>query len=668
MSGPLWLTPGDRADTLPLIPRQRPSWAAADPLDELAGRLDGLIAAAVHPDEIAAILESDGMTDDHIRLTYGREDSFALAEELYARVPRRFPEPPGPAVDPWSASLLGCLLRGLVFALPGLAYVLGAPLLAGPPDRLGLPAGTVTLLAGALVGWVWNQSLSHRAYSWLGLGDREAACRALLAGAPAGALLGAVVACSVPGPGSAAVFAAGQSLYLGAATVLLVLGRERALLYALLPMAAGAAATPVLALPTPARAALLLTSLLAALTLAARELPVRDLLTGLGRRWAAARRPRLTRARPHPYSREAAAPQRGRPAARLAEAWARWRASRAAARPARGVRVPRWAQPAEDPARRSGTADKAGPRPGGPAGREPRAPRWARPPAAGWRRLLPEGSARGEAGSRPWWRRVLPGGPAGREPRAPRWARPSAAYGGPAGREPRIPRWTRPPAGLRPWWRPRGGAFALLGRAREGSGVRPSPRLAASLPYGLFGLGTGVLVLHAALGDVLAGGPGATVAAPSAVALTLSMGPAEWLLHRFRSDSLAGLRASTTPGAFWRATAGTLAECLTGYLAVLLALGLAGTALWPDAPGLSGIRLATLLLLGAVMWTGLLLQSFGAVLAAAAVCGAAALAQTVALLTGVGSPHLVQLTVAGTAAAVLAVLVCVLLGRATAHR
>ncbi|WP_455355462.1 hypothetical protein [Streptomyces sp. SYSU K217416] len=622
MSGPLWLTPGDRADTLPLIPRQRPSWAAADPLDELAGRLDGLIAAAVHPDEIAAILESDGMTDDHIRLTYGREDSFALAEELYARVPRHFPEPPGPAVDPWSASLLGCLLRGLVFALPGLAYVLGAPLLAGPPDRLGLPAGTVTLLAGALVGWVWNQSLSHRAYSWLGLGDREAACRALLAGAPAGALLGAAVACSVPGPGSAAVFAAGQSLYLGAATVLLVLGRERALLYALLPMAAGAAATPVLALPTPARTALLLTSLLAALTLAARALPVRDLLTGLGRRWAAARRPRLTRARPHPYSREAAAPQRGRPAARLAEAWARWRARRAAARPARGVRVPRWAQPAEDPARRR-MAGEAGPRPGGPAGREPR---------------------------------------------APRWARPSAAYGGPAGREPRIPRWTRPPAGLRPWWRPRGGAFALLGRARGGSGVRPSPRLAASLPYGLFGLGTGVLVLHAALGDVLAGGPGATVAAPSAVALTLSMGPAEWLLHRFRSDSLAGLRASTTPGAFWRATAGTLAECLTGYLAVLLALGLAGTALWPDAPGLSGIRLATLLLLGAVMWTGLLLQSFGAVLAAAAVCVAAALAQTVALLTGVGSPHLVQLTVAGTAAAVLAVLVCVLLGRATAHR
>ncbi|MEV6649860.1 hypothetical protein [Streptomyces sp. NPDC051219] len=580
MSGPLWLTPGDRADTLPLIPRQRPGRAAADPLEELAERLDDMIAAAVHPDEIAAILESDGMTDDHIRLSYGREDSFALAEELYARVPRRFPEPPGPVVDPWNASLLGCLLRGLVFALPGLAYVLGAPLLSGPPDRLGLPAGTVTLLAGALVGWVWNQSLSHRAYSWLGLGDREAAGRALLAGAPAGALLGAAVSFSVSGPDSAAAFASGQSLYLGAATVLLVLGRERALLYALLPMAAGAALTTVLTLPSAARIALLVTSLLAAVALAARELPLPG---GPGLRAAvlflsALRRRRFATAVSHLYSREAAVPQLG-PHCRQAD---------------------------------------AGPR-------EPRVPRWALPPDA---------TARRAAGLEAWARlrwRLLADGVAG--------LRASGRSG--AGRG---------------------------GREGTASRVRPAPRLAASLPYGLFGLGTGVLVLHAALGEVLASGPGAAVAAPSAVALTLSMGPAEWLLHRFRSDSLAGLRASTTPGAFWRATAGTLAECLTGYLLVLLALGVVGTALWPDAPGLGGVRLATLLLLGAVLWTGLLLQSFGAVLAAASVCGAAALAQTVALLMEADNPQRVQLVVAGTAAAVLAALVCVLLGRATAHR
>ncbi|MFV0130244.1 hypothetical protein ACLGI4_21475 [Streptomyces sp. HMX112] len=481
MSGSLWLKPGTSGDTLPFVPRQRPSWAAADPVDELAARMEELIAAAVHPDEIAAILESDGMTDEHIRLTYGRENSFALAEDLYARVERRFPEPESPPARPWYSELGGCLLRGLIFALPGLAYVLGAPLLAGPPGPRGLPAGTVPLLGGALTGWVWNQALSHRAYSWLGLGDRRAAARALLLGAPAGALLGAAVAVAVAGPGEwgAAAFAAGQALYLGAATVLLVLGRDRALLAALLPLVAGAPVAAWLGLPPAVRVALLLASLTAAVAVAARSVA-------------------------------------------------------------------------------------------------------------------------------PGLARVAPG--------------------------------------------------------------RAAPRLAASIPYGLFGLGTGGLVLYAAIGDVLADGPAAAVAAPSAVALTLSMGPAEWLLHRFRGESQAGLRATGSARAFRRTTAVTLVLCLAGYLAVLTVLALAGTWLWPDAPGLDGARLGSLLLIGTVLWAALLLQSYGAVTAAAAVCGAAAGAQTVALATGAGDPRSVGLVVAGAAAVVLAGLGWVLLGRATAHR
>ncbi|OKK08266.1 hypothetical protein AMK26_04415 [Streptomyces sp. CB03234] len=493
MSGSLWLKAESAGlDTLPAVPRPRPRWAAADPIDELTTRLEDVIAAAVHPDEIAAILESDGMTDDHIRLTYGREDSFALAEDLYARVERRFTEPEGPPTDLWHTGLGGCLLRGLVFALPGLAYVLGAPLLAGPPGPLGLPAGTVPLLAGAVTGWVWNQALSHRAYSWLGLGDRRAAARTLLRGAPAGALLGALVAVAAAGPGEwgGAVFAAGQAVYLGAATVLLVLDRERALLGALAPLIAGTPAAHWVGLPDPVRAALLGTSLAVAVVLA-------------------------------------------------------------------------------------------------------------------WRELRP-------------------------------------------------------------------------GRSHAGERGRAEPRLAASVPYGLFGLGTGGLVLYAAIGDVLAEGAGASAAGapvagasvvgPTAVALTLSMGPAEWLLHRFRSESRAGLRAATSSRAFRRATATTLALCLTVYLAVLLALAVTGTLLWPGAPDIGGIRLASLLLIGTVLWAALLLQSFGAVLSAALVCGAATGAQTVALVTGAGDPRLVGAGVAGAAAVVLAVLGCVLLGRATAHR
>jgi hypothetical protein len=194
------------------------------------------------------------------------------------------------------------------------------------------------------------------------------------------------------------------------------------------------------------------------------------------------------------------------------------------------------------------------------------------------------------------------------------------------------------------------------------------PRLGDSVPYGVFGLGTGLLVLYAALGEVLSGGPAEAVAAPSAVALTLSMGPAEWLLHRFRSGSLAGLRAARSPRGFLLRMLRTLARCLAAYLAVLLALGLAGTLLWPGAPEPTGVRALTLLLLGAVMWSGLLLQSFGAVRPAAVVCAAAAGAQSLALLAGLGQPRLVQLVVAASAAAVLAAMVCTLLGRATAHR
>ncbi|MFF6882243.1 hypothetical protein ACFY9F_03570 [Streptomyces sp. NPDC012421] len=461
-------TPGTASASVSGAPSAAPPATAADPLDELALRLDAFVAAAVHPDEIAALLEADGMTDDHIRLAYGRNDSFALAEDLYARGERRHPEPPHP--EPRApgrlAGLGGCLLRGLVFALPGLAHLLAGPLLAGAPGRYGLPSGTLPLLAGAVTGWVWNQALSHRAHTWLGLGDRAAAARALLTGAPAGALAGTAVAVAAARDGElpAALFAAGQSLYLAAATVLLVLGRERALLAALSPLLG---ALPALRwdLPDPLRVALPAVSLTAACLVAARTL---------------------------------------------------------------------------------------------------------RP-----------GAARGAAG--------------------------------------------------------RGG-----------------PPLAASVPYGLFGLGSGVLVLHAGLGDSLATGTGAVIA------LTLSMGPAEWLLHRFRGGSLARLRTLTTARAFRRAVTGTLLGCLGGYLTALLALTVAATLLWPGTPWPTPDRLLTLLLIGTVLWLGLLLQAFGAVLGAATVCLLAAAAQTLQPAAGP--------LAAGGAAAVLAVLSHVLLVRPTAHR
>ncbi|WP_328725016.1 hypothetical protein [Streptomyces sp. NBC_00259] len=499
MSGSLWLKePGSAGrDALPSVPGSRlpADRSEADPVDELAGRLGDFIAAAVHPDEIAALLESDGLTDEQIRLRYGREDSFALAEELYARAERRFPEPGGPPAAPTGPTLLACLLRGLVFTLPGLAHVLAVPLLAG-----GRPAYE-PLIAAALAGWAWNQALAHRAYTWLGLGDRAAAARSLLLGAPVGALLGTASAVTAEGP--MVLFAAGQSLYLVAATVLLVLGRDRALLLVLAPPAGGALFAALHPMPVWAHLALPLASVIAAVALAA---------------WAVSSELRSAGA--------------------------------------------------------GGAGGAAGP--GGP----------------------------GDPGGKP--------GPAG-------------------GRAHRTP------------------ARGLVTRIRTGG--RGRPRLGGSVPYGLFGLGAGVLVLQVALDTP-----------PFAVALTLGMGPAEWLLHRFRADSLAGLRASTSPHRFRVTVAAALARCLAGHLGALLTLTAAATLLWPGSGhGPGGAALAGVLLLGVVLWTALLLQAFGAVTSAAVVCCAAALATVLV-------PGADLLLVPAAAAVVLVGLVCALLGRVTAHR
>ncbi|MFJ6945294.1 hypothetical protein ACISU4_11700 [Streptomyces wuyuanensis] len=471
MSGSLWLKdPGTAVrGTLPRVPEKpRPSGrTGADPVGELADRLDDFVAAAVHPDEVAALLESDGLTDEQIRRRYGHEDSFALAEELCARVERRFPPPEDPPPGAAGPTLLVCLLRGLLFTLPGLGHVLAAPVLAGGGRTAYAP-----LLAAALAGWTWNQALAHRAYTWLGLGDRPAAARALLRGAPAGVVLGTAAAAAVaPLHAPAVLFAAGQSLYLAAATVLLVLSRERVLLPVLLPLVGGALFAALRPMPAWAHIVLPLVSVTAA----------------------------------------------------------------------------------------AGAAAGA---------------------VAGELRRADPGSRRGN---------------------------------------------------LRRGVRPRGAG--------------------GSVPYGLFGLGSGALVLHVALD------------APAfAVALTLGMGPAEWLLYRFRADSLAGLRASTSPGAFRVSVAAALLRSLAGYAGALLTLMAAALLLWPGAgDGPDAASAAGVLLLGAVLWTGLLLQAFGAVLSPAAVCCAAA-------LVPLFLPGSERLLVPAGASGVLVLLVCAQLGRITAHR
>ncbi|WP_329222559.1 hypothetical protein OG352_35530 [Streptomyces sp. NBC_01485] len=427
MSGPISLDPGGAeqdtlalrlADTRP--PRRRPRWSFDDttlavrlprqgPDEEAVSRLaaelaDG-IGPAVHPYEVAALLEAEGLSAALIKERYGHPNLFSLAAALYEQVPRTFPEP-ARAADPWRPDTVRCLLRGVLFALPGLAYLLTAPLWNAGRHA---PA----LIVAGLVSWAWGQALGHRAHLRLATGRREAG-RTLLIGAPVGAVVATAAAALLTRGGPVTLVAGAQSLYLAAAGVLLVLARERLLLAALTPLIAGAVVLPWWEPGDLLRAGLPVLALLAVLAVTGRVL------------WGA-----------------------------LATA-------------------------------------------------------------------------------------------------------------------------------------------AVPGATR--------PRLLWSLPYGLFGLAAGVLVLLEGRREPYA-----------VILLTVSMGPAEWLLYRYRGLSVAALRATATPAGFLLRSAGILGLCLLGYLLPLLPAAL-----------FTGADPAALLLLAATLWTALLLQAFGVAWPSAVICLAAA--------------------------------------------
>ncbi|MFF3707995.1 hypothetical protein [Streptomyces phaeochromogenes] len=471
MSGPISLEPnGSEQDTLMLRlsdirpPRRRPRWAVDDStltirlpwlgpdeeaVSRLAAELADRIGPAVHPYEVAALLEVEGMSASTIRERYGHPNLFSLAAALYEQVPRTFPEP-APAADPWRPDTARCLLRGVLFALPSLAYLLTAPLWNA---REHAPA----LIVAGLVSWAWGQALGHHAHLRMATGRWEGG-RALLAGAPMGAALATAVAAPLADGGPVLLAVAAQSLYLAAAGVLLVLARERLLLAALSPLVAGSVVLP-------------------------------------------------------------------------------------------------WWEP--------GDLVRAG---------------------------LPALALLGTLAVTAW---------ALREPLA----------------TPAVSGAVRPPA-LR------------------------------SLPYGLFGLAAGLLVLLEAREEPYA-----------VIVLTVSMGPAEWLLYRYRGLSVAALRATATPAGFLVRSAGILALCLLGYL----------LPLWPAAL-LTGVGPAALLSLAAALWTALLLQAFGAAWPSAIVClTAAGGAGAVALLDLPPGPADALALCCGAAALSLSVCALWLLGRPAPH-
>jgi hypothetical protein len=192
---------------------------------------DRLCVEATDPWEIAAGLEAAGVDDRRARMQYGVASVFDLAVELYVNVPRRPPAEPKPA-DPWHRPLRHHLLRGVVNALPAVAYLAALQVL-GPRAQLAPLLVPGILAAGAA------QVLSVLDHLLTGRGEQAAARRLVtltLAGWGLAAAVWVAVAPLLGCDRDVAFTGAAQLLYVLAATALLVTGSDVLLLVLLLPV------------------------------------------------------------------------------------------------------------------------------------------------------------------------------------------------------------------------------------------------------------------------------------------------------------------------------------------------------------------------------------------------------------------------------------------------
>jgi hypothetical protein len=214
-------------------------------VDELCEQFAGVCESAVDALEISSALEFEGWSDQAVRNRFGVPDVFALAEEMYRRVPRR-PAEPEPLPDPWPASKVRPALHGLLYGLPTVCFPAAAGLLTGP--------GVLSVLIVALLAsWALSQALAYLGYARLGQAGPVQAAGLLRAGLVAGLagvmLVLAADALVMPVRMPAIIFGAGLGAYMLGASVLTVLGAEQLLLAVLAPGVLSAATFLMLGRP-----------------------------------------------------------------------------------------------------------------------------------------------------------------------------------------------------------------------------------------------------------------------------------------------------------------------------------------------------------------------------------------------------------------------------------
>jgi hypothetical protein len=231
VAGPAPERDGAAATAIGTAPREadRPNRRSTAAIDVLSRRLNGVCTHAVSPLELAAALEAQGINDAISRDKYGCDDVFALAGELYTRVPLRISSN---AVRQRTLQSTGTsIARGALFALPGLFFLLVAPLFRSP-------VAAVAVLTAVTVGWGLSQVLAIVGYTLMGRGDRSAAGKVLGLTLIAGLAAMSAAAITVFFTGSNSDLASvccTQILYVMSATVLLLFGRDGWLWVCLLP-------------------------------------------------------------------------------------------------------------------------------------------------------------------------------------------------------------------------------------------------------------------------------------------------------------------------------------------------------------------------------------------------------------------------------------------------
>jgi hypothetical protein len=191
-----------------------------------------VVAAAVDALEIAASLETCGLSNVVVKKRFGHNDVFGLAEQLYgsaefrgAPATQRRTKRPGGLPD---------LGRGIVFATPTLMFAGGAIALRSWLSWWTLPLALIC-------GWAFGQFVSYSGFSRRTAGEQPGATVvwALLAAPVLCGGLGLAGDAVLGGSYHGALFAAGACAFMTASAELVVRAEERLIALMLIPGAVG---------------------------------------------------------------------------------------------------------------------------------------------------------------------------------------------------------------------------------------------------------------------------------------------------------------------------------------------------------------------------------------------------------------------------------------------